>query len=417
MQVKTFTGASNKEVLDMIKASLGSEAVILDTRTSTAGGVKVITMTAALEREEAVPGNERQEDGFGPGSAGGPAGASPQLPKHFLDEWDNIKKHLFALMKPALNLDRLSPSQRTALEYLQREGAGDQVLLELYRRLSKSPGDPVLTPLSAMLPVKPWGLEHWPQRVHLVAGPYGSGKTTTAVRMALAYEKSRSSLVSRGSRLEGSSGKVCIVNADTDRGGGRLLLKHYAGLSDFAYREAGNAMEMRGVLSEIAAQGFDRVIVDLPALSSGGHLRDFASSLGLYNSNSAIKTALHLVLPPSHDDSFTLTLLDRYHLDLPGSVVWSKLDEFSRYGALLNVALASGLPISALSFGSGILNTLLPATQVMLWRLIFKHELPLHLSHTGQAGSAGPANSPAAAYARALNQGEYPGGEYPGDDI
>jgi flagellar biosynthesis protein FlhF len=175
------------------------------------------------------------------------------------------------------------------------------------------------------------------------------------------------------------------------------------------------------VLSEIAAQGFDRVIVDLPGLSSGACLRDLAAALGLYNSDSAFKTALHLVLPPSHDDAFTLTLLDRYHLDLPGSIIWSKLDEYGRYGALLNVALASGLPVSALSFGAGILNTLLPASQVMLWRLIFKHELPLHISHTGHtgpaAGPAGRANSPAAAYARAQNPGPSLGDDYSGDDL
>jgi flagellar biosynthesis protein FlhF len=415
MQVKTFTGANNKEVMDKIKADLGLEAVILESRAGVAGGKKIVTMTAALERDEPAPedpfaygwnsgpgarlvtdfdtddpdantGNEqeRRRRILAAASAAQSALDSRYASKHFFDEWNGIKKYLFALMKPALNLDKLSPSQRTAVEYLQREGANDQVLLELFRRLSKSPRESALASLSSMLPVKPWSYENWPQRVHLIAGPFGAGKTTAAVRMAIVLSQG----LMNGHREGGQSGgKVCIVNADADRGNGRLLLKHYAGLSDFAYREAGNAMEMRGVLSEITRQGFARIIVDLPGLPNGVYLRDMTGQLGLQGNNSAIKTALHLVLPPHYDDALGLALLDRYHMDLPGSLVWSKLDEFDRYGALANIALASGRPVSCLSFGPGLLNTLVPATQVMLWRLIFKHELPANCSPPVHAGA------------------------------
>jgi flagellar biosynthesis protein FlhF len=36
----------------------------------------------------------------------------------------------------------------------------------------------------------------------------------------------------------------------------------------------------------------------------------------------------------------------------------------------------TGLPVSALSFGPGLGNSLAPARENMLWRLLFKRELP-----------------------------------------
>ena len=214
-----------------------------------------------------------------------------------------------------------------------------------------------------MLPLKPWGLEHWPQKLHLVAGPFGAGKTTTAVRLALSLQKARPGI------------RICLVNADAERGGGRMLLKHYAGLSDLVYREARSATEMAGILAEIQPQGFEKVIVDLPGLGRNLSLTQLTRDLALDQARS-ITCAAHLVFSPHYATETQNDFLERYRLHLPASLIWSKLDECGRYGAILNTAVASGLPISCFSFGSGLLNTLLPAEQAALWKLLFGHELP-----------------------------------------
>ena len=362
MQVKSYSGISNKDVMDQIKADLGSEAVILETKVSRVNGQKMVSMTAALDRLDTF--NSPPEAG---GAAAQPrpgnGWAAPAAGAFMQSEWGQIKRHLLALMKPALNLEALDARQKSALEYLERDGAGDQALLELYRRLAARPGMSVLEPLTDLMPVKPWGLEDWPQRVHLVAGPFGSGKTTAAVRMALWLQKKRPGL------------RICMVNADAERGNGRLLLRHYAGISELAYREAGNAMEMAGILSEITAQGFDKIIVDLPGLQQGKHLAEVVTELGLTRLES-IKTALHAVLSPYYGDEAQAAILSRYRLDMPMSLIWSKLDEGGRFGSIMNASVSTGLPISTFSFGPGLLNTLAPAGRIMLWKLLFKHELP-----------------------------------------
>ncbi|MDR2502984.1 MAG: flagellar biosynthesis protein FlhF [Deltaproteobacteria bacterium] len=350
MQVKTFTGANNQEVIGRIKVELGPEAVILDSSTFHEDGRKMVRMTAALDRidnfletpvEQLTPGRDAQ----------------------WRREWELIQRHMLALLKPALRLDRLDERQRSALEFLEREGANDQALLELYRRLLDRPGVSVLEPLGGMIPLKPWGLEHWPQKLHLVSGPFGAGKTTTTVRLALSLQKTHP-----GTR-------ICIVNADAERGGGRMLLKHYAGLSDLVYREARSASEMAGILAEIQPQGFEKVIVDLPGLGRNLNLAQVTRDLALDQARS-ITCAAHLVFSPHYAAEAQSEFLERYRVHLPTSLIWSKLDECGRYGTILNTAVASGLSISCFSFGSGLLNTLLPAEQTALWKLLFGHELP-----------------------------------------
>ena len=61
---------------------------------------------------------------------------------------------------------------------------------------------------------------------------------------------------------------------------------------------------------------------------------------------------------------------------MPGSLVWTKLDEAVSFGSIVNVACAAGLPVSALSFGAELKESLAPATEPLIWRLIFKRQIP-----------------------------------------
>lgn len=121
-----------------------------------------------------------------------------------------------------------------------------------------------------------------------------------------------------------------------------------------------------------ASAGADVVFVDMPGLVRNDTLAQSRALLGLKEQDAAT----HLVLSPHHDSVQTAALLARYQVDAPGSLVWTKLDEAVSYGALVNVGAACRLPVSALSFGPGLRDTLAPATESLLWRLIFKRQLP-----------------------------------------
>lgn len=354
MQVKTFTGATSQEVLAMVKAEMGSDAVILGNRTYRKNGVVCHEITAGLERDSQK----------GAGAQHPTLGSSADMPtspggwSEWHREWMRIKDQLFALMKPAIQLDRLSPRQRVALEYLQREGVSDDVAVELYRRLLANPESSVLECLSGMVPVRPFGPDTWPQRVQIMSGPYGSGKTTTGLRFALAL------------RRQEAATKIAFINGDCLRGNGRLVLRHWAELSNFPYLEAPDSAAMKRAL--VATAGFDWVFVDAPGFGHGQTLGQWQESMGLESQDAA----RHLTVPPFCEKIQIQEFLNRYKSNYPASLVWTKLDEAASFGNIVNVAHDSGLPVSALSYGPELKESLAPATEALVWRLIFKRQLP-----------------------------------------
>lgn len=346
MQVKTFTGATSQEVLAQVKAEMGPEAVILGNRTYRRNGVVQHEITAGLERQ----------------TASEPATGAPSGWGEWHKEWMQIKDQLFALMKPAIQLERLTPRQRVALEYLQREGVSDAVAVDLYKRLLAEPGASVLECLCGMVPVKAWGPAQWSQRVHLMVGPFGFGKTTTALRFALHLRKSE------------PEARIAFINADCLRGNGRLTLRHWAELSNFAYLEASDRSGMERALA--ATRDAHAVFVDVPGLARGQNLAQWRAEMGLNAPDLDEKAATHLVLSPFCSALQTREFLQRYQSGGPGSLVWTKLDEAVSFGSIVNVACVAGLPVSALSFGAELKESLAPATEPLIWRLIFKRQIP-----------------------------------------
>lgn len=350
MQIKTFSGPDARVVLAQVKADMGEEAVILSSREVQKDGQRWHEVTAGLDHP------------------GGDSGAMPAEWAEWRKEWGKLKEHLYTLMQPSIQWERLSPRQRVALEYLQREGVADPVVMDLYQKMLS--GSSVLEALGDLMPVRPWGADEWPERVHAVAGPYGSGKSTAALRMGILLRKEAPSL------------KIAFINADCERGNGRLLLRHWAELSDFLYTEAPDAESMRAALR--ACGEADRVFIDLPGIGGqSGTLLDRLGALGIQG----IGAAVHLTLPPHYSDAQNRAFLTRYQTGLLASIVWSKLDEAAGYGPLINVAVASGLPASALSHGAGMRSTLSPARETLLWRLVFKRQLPGQ--ETSAAGEEG----------------------------
>ena len=160
---------------------------------------------------------------------------------------------------------------------------------------------------------------------------------------------------------------------DERRGNGRLPLRPWAELSNFPSLEAPDKAGMERALA--AVKDARAVFVDVPGLARGQNLAQWRTEMGLDQPDME-EAATHLVLSPFCNALQTQEFLQRYQSEGPGSLVWTKLDEAVSFGSIVNVACAAGLPVSALSFGAELKESLAPATEPLIWRLIFKRQIP-----------------------------------------
>jgi flagellar biosynthesis protein FlhF len=363
MRVKTFRGESMAACLGQIRQELGKEAVILGSQSVREDGRSLCEVMAALEQSEAPPSQNgaAKRTGGGNGSASATASARPAAPQpgDWNREWGEIKGHLLALLRPRMDFSALSPRQRLALEYLEREGVDEASVLALYRSIVERGEDTVIPALSRVVRVKPLTAADWPHTVHLFAGPSGVGKTSVLLRLALE------------ARAAAPEGRVIVVNADGGRAKGRMLLRHYAALSGLEYAEADGPGDFRRILDE-AASGC-AVFVDTPSLRGEGAMEAWCASMGLADGPGL---RAHLVLSPLFAPAQMEHYLRVYRCPALSSLIWTKLDEACNYGSLVTMAHASTLPVSALAHGPELTQGMTPASGKAVWKLLFKHQLP-----------------------------------------
>ncbi|MGE4505553.1 MAG: flagellar biosynthesis protein FlhF [Desulfovibrionaceae bacterium] len=358
MQVKTYQGKTPAHCLHQVKLELGSEAVILSSKTVTRNGRRMTEVMAAVEepaarvRGEASPaGTPQSKDAF--------LSESLQASSALSHEWAQIKDCLMEFMRTKRDPARLSPTQRVAMEYLEREGVEEKVLVKVYADLAENPSRSVLPVLEALCRALPLERGSFEGKMHVFLGPSGAGKTSALIRWALREKKAD------------PKARICVASADGGRGQGRLVLRHYAELGSLAFRELATPEDAALLVAE--SREFDLVLIDLPGLDAGETAAARLAELGL---DGVSNLAAHLVLSPHYGSKQYDAYLAAYACDKLTSIIWTKLDEACTFGPMLNVACATGLPVSALSYGSGLRNTMVSARTEMVWRLLFKHQLP-----------------------------------------
>ena len=178
-----------------------------------------------------------------------------------------------------------------------------------------------------------------------LVGPPGVGKTTTLAKLA-----ARFGLTSRK--------PAYILSADVYRIAAAEQMRSLASILGIGFDIVETPVALAQSLEE--HRGKDWVFIDTPGLAVG-EMEDGADLAQLLATHPEIDT--HLVLSASMKPSDMARVIDRYAIFHPKKLLFTRLDETDRYGALVSEAARRSLPISFLATGQQIPDDLEPASK------------------------------------------------------
>jgi flagellar biosynthesis protein FlhF len=268
-----------------------------------------------------------------------------------------VRRLVGALVKNERDLliERLPTPLRTTYECLLDSGWNPDVVLGIVKELHES------LPLSeAQLAVKLrnlvghrmtqyvktpgplWDEQGGPKAV-MIIGPTGVGKTTTIAKLAAHAQRHKR--------------KVALITLDTYRVAAVEQLRVYGNI-------LGISVDVALTCEDLASMLHRRRNADLILIDTAG--RSPLDQTALHELQKQLvqnrEVEAHLVLSAATREADLGIVLARFATLPVKSLIFSKLDETTRYGMIVNVLQSSGLPLSYLSTGQRVPEDLELAT-------------------------------------------------------
>ncbi len=428
MKIKKFVGSSMSECLLKVKKELGENAVILDSRRVPRGGPFSFLLTDLVEviastedRHLPLKGRPARPGGVAKGQAGSAAGQPVQGGMRPLNggragsganrypgegdeeaanaaELSMISDDIKGLKETVQQITehlkfRQLPSLPAELEQLHRNlldnGVEDRIASTLTQEMTlELAGNDfedrtVLVralheKIARLLKAAPTTTEKGKARVIALVGPTGVGKTTTLAKMAThpqIYGRKR----------------VALVSADTYRIAAVEQLKTFATIANIPMEAVYRPADIRRAIERYSDR--DVILIDTAGRSQNdrSQLNDLIAFMEF-----AHPDEVHLVLSISTRLDDQLDVLAKFREADARRLIFTKLDETTSFGMILNVCAHERKPVSLLTCGQNVPDDIVSPSQAQLMRLAsqrsyFREEfLPAILSQAGgwASGSA-----------------------------
>lgn len=176
-------------------------------------------------------------------------------------------------------------------------------------------------------------------KVLFFIGPTGVGKTTTIAKIASRF------------RVEEKK-NVALLTADTYRIAAAEQLATYASILDVPFRIVYTPSEMTGVLSEY--MNYDYVLVDTAGHSHYNEVQKESMNQFVHSVDGLAPSEVFLVLSATTKYRDLLHIADAYRNITEYKIIFTKLDETTTLGNILNLKLYTGAEISYVTCGQNV---------------------------------------------------------------
>lgn len=170
-------------------------------------------------------------------------------------------------------------------------------------------------------------------------GPTGVGKTTTIAKLAskLSVEQKK---------------KIALLTADTYRIAAAEQLRTYASILEVPFRVIYSATEIQNALTDF--KEYDYILID-----TAGHSHNNASLRSnmqeMINAlDASVEKEVYLVVSATTKYRDLINIADSYKEMTDYSLIFTKLDETTTLGNLLNLKLYTGAPMSYVTCGQNV---------------------------------------------------------------
>ena len=337
MKVKKYVGDTIQDTIFKVKADLGSDAIILNTRKYKKGGFlglkifgeKKVEVLAALEDDNSDVSNEKT-----------------------LEEIDKLKNMLNNMererKKEGSYEENLSPEIADIYNNLLEQGVKENIAQELIEDLKDDNEEINIDKLKNNIKSaigNPAPINRG-QSLKIIAfiGPTGVGKTTTIAKLAAKFALQE--------ELE-----VGMVTADTYRIAAVQQLETYSDIMNIPLEVVYSEKELKEVING-KFEDFDLIFLDTAGSSwtdkmQLGRLKNFTDK--------DLVTETHLLISLNTKTEDINKILDNFSTLEPDKIILTKVDEASKYGDIINLRNKYNLPYSYITYGQDVPDDIVEA--------------------------------------------------------
>ena len=360
MLVKRYHANDMQQAMDTVIRELGSDAVILNSRKVRKKGFKNLFRKPVLEVMVAydpadIPAAKKLNASFGAGTSdkgqkSKPAPVTSEQLEHLDKRIDSIDTMLsdfiekFSFVKREVTYDFPQEVQdllQKLIENQVREELAHSLAKETEHILRKQP-DSNATEILEHLVLEQLGRpepilhKKFTQKIILVLGPTGVGKTTTIVKLAADFSVKQKK-------------KVGIINTDTFRIGAQEQLQTYADILGVPLQVVYWVDELEGALESMSDR--DIIFVDTAGKRPGDeqHRKDLLDIVRILKPEDTL-----LCLAATTGFASIKEMIDTYGFVDDYRLMITKLDETRYRGSILNISWYSQKPLAYVTTGQNV---------------------------------------------------------------